>query len=533
MIDDSDELLFSEEDETEEQSGGHSSDAWKIMIVDDEQSVHDVTVMVLRKFQFQGRPLEFLHAHSGAQANQMMREHPDTALMLLDVVMEEDDAGLKVAKHVREELKNHFVRIVLRTGQPGQAPEERVIETYDINDYKEKTELTTKKLFTTIYAALRSYRDIITIDRSRAGLERIIDSSANMFRAHSMDMFVSGLMMQILSILGFDDNSFYSRASGFVAGCGQGGDTTQPSRIVVGTGAYEGAVDRPVEAVVDERARKYIRQALQEKSSIYFENGCVIYFHNHANTQGLVYLTGCHTLDPTEKRLLDLFCANISIAYDNVTLNEEIEETQKEIIYTLGTVAEFRSNETGAHVVRVAKYTELLARLIGLDDNESTLIKLASPMHDIGKIAIPDSILLKPSRLTDEEYEFMKKHTEIGYDMLKHSRRPILQAAATIAWEHQEKWDGSGYPRGLKGKEIHLYGRLTAIADVFDALDSSRYYKEAWAMERIVDYFKDQRGRHFDPDLTDIFLANIGKFQEIRNQYKDEDFNDRTILNLT
>lgn len=530
MIDDSDDLLFSDEDEVEEQTT--ASEAWKILIVDDEQSVHDVTVMVLKKFQFQGRPLEFFHAHSGAEAKQMMRDHPDTALILLDVVMEEDDAGLKVAHHIREELKNHFVRIVLRTGQPGQAPEEKVIETYDINDYKEKTELTTKKLFTTLYSALRSYRDIVTIDRSRAGLERIIDSSANMFRAHSMDGFVSGLMMQILSILGFDDNSFYSRASGFVAGCGHG-NTNQPSRIVVGTGAYEGSIDRPVETVVDERARQYIRQALQEKTSIYFDNGCVIYFRNHANTQGLVYLTGCRTLDATEKRLLDLFCANISIAYDNVTLNQEIEETQKEIIYTLGTVAEFRSNETGAHVVRVAKYTELLARLMGLDDNEATLIKLASPMHDIGKIAIPDSILLKPSRLTEDEYEFMKKHTEIGYDMLKHSRRPILQAAATIAWEHQEKWDGSGYPRGLKGKEIHLYGRLTAIADVFDALDSSRYYKEAWAMERIVDYFKDQRGKHFDPELADLFLANVEKFQEIRAQYKDEDFNDHTLMNLS
>jgi response regulator RpfG family c-di-GMP phosphodiesterase len=204
-----------------------------------------------------------------------------------------------------------------------------------------------------------------------------------------------------------------------------------------------------------------------------------------------------------------------------LALNREIEETQKEVVFTMGAIGEERSRETGNHVKRVAEYSRVLALGLGMDKSEADLIKLASPMHDIGKVAIPDSILKKAGPLSDEEFELMKSHTTLGYNMLKHSERPILKASAVIAFQHHEKWDGSGYPQGLGGTAIHIYGRITALADVFDALGSQRIYKRAWKDQDIFELFRQERGRHFDPELVDIFFDKTEKFLRIRNVFHD------------
>ncbi len=203
-------------------------------------------------------------------------------------------------------------------------------------------------------------------------------------------------------------------------------------------------------------------------------------------------------------------------------LKQEIEDTQREIIFTMGAIGESRSKETGDHVKRVAEYSYLLAKLYGLSDEESTLIKEASPMHDIGKVAIPDSILKKPGKLTDEEFKIMQTHSQLGYDMLKHSDRPILKAASIIAHQHHEKYNGRGYPQGLKGDEIHIYGVITAVTDVFDALGSDRVYKKAWSDEKIINLFIEETGEHFHPVLANLFLAHFDEFVNIRDRYKDE-----------
>jgi len=201
--------------------------------------------------------------------------------------------------------------------------------------------------------------------------------------------------------------------------------------------------------------------------------------------------------------------------------DEEIAETQKEIIFTMGAIGETRSKETGNHVRRVAKYSKLLAELCGLDEMEAERLKMASPMHDIGKVGIPDNILNKPGSFDENEWEIMKRHAQLGYEMLNHSQRPILKTAAIVAIEHHEKYDGTGYPNGLKGEEIHIYGRITAVADVFDALGSDRVYKKAWDLEKILEYFKEQKGKQFDPKLIDLFFENLDKFLKIRDAHKD------------
>ena len=202
-------------------------------------------------------------------------------------------------------------------------------------------------------------------------------------------------------------------------------------------------------------------------------------------------------------------------------MRDDIQETQKELVYMLGEAVEQRSKETGAHVKRVAQISQLLASAYGLSEEEAKLIKLASPLHDVGKVGIPDSILNTPGKHTAEEWEILQTHALIGEEIIAKSDKRILQLGSIIAGQHHEKWNGKGYPRGLKGEEIHIAGRITALADVFDALGSKRCYKEAWPIEDIVAVIKEERGEQFDPRLVDLIEENIDALVAIRENFPD------------
>ena len=205
---------------------------------------------------------------------------------------------------------------------------------------------------------------------------------------------------------------------------------------------------------------------------------------------------------------------------NTMLLHQELEDTQRELIYRMGEIGETRNKETGNHVKRVAEYSKLLASKYGLDKQDCELIFIASTMHDIGKVAIPDAILLKPSTLSVEEFEVIKTHAPLGASVLSGSKSNILQAAAIIAGQHHEKYNGNGYPQGLSGDNIHIFGRIVAVADVFDALGAQRPYKKAWELDAILELFRAERGGHFDPMLVDIFLKNLDEFLEIRARYE-------------
>jgi len=203
-------------------------------------------------------------------------------------------------------------------------------------------------------------------------------------------------------------------------------------------------------------------------------------------------------------------------------LNNEIESTLRETVYTMGVIEEQRSQETHNHTKRVSLYSQLLAQKMGLPGRDVELIAAASPLHDIGKLGVPDEILLKPGELANEERKVMQNHASIGYSMLSHSRRDILKAAAIIALQHHEKWDGSGYPQGLRGEDIHVYGRIVGLADVFDALISSRVYKDSWEITQVIEWITQQRGKHFDPRVVEAFLASLDEFVAITRRYPAE-----------
>ena len=508
-----DELIFAEEENIEQKN---EQESWKILISDDEKDVHTVTMMVLQDLEFDNKKLFFLNAYTGEETKQLLRENPDTALILLDVVMEEDDTGLKIVKFIREEIKNKFLRIILRTGQPGKAPEKNIITDYDINDYKEKSELTYQKLFTAIIASLRSYQDLRTIERSRQGLDQIVKSSSSLFVLHSLKYLARGVLTQLTSLLGFDENSFYLHSSGFAITQKKG-----EMYIIAATGEYEEFSNQKLDNKLPEDVMNVINEAINNKTTIIKDNLFVGYFATKNDSINILYLRGRKKITDVDKELLEIFSTNISIAFDNIYLNREMEETQKELIFTLGEVVESRSHEIGNHVTRVAAYSEILARKLGIPEKEIDLLKLASPMHDVGKIGIPDSVLYKPAKLSKEEFNIIKSHSKIGYDILKSSKRTILRAAAVIALQHHERWDGNGYPNGLKEEEIHIFARITCLVDVFDALLHKRIYKEKWELDKVIEFIKGQSGIRFDPKIVKIFTENIDEFIEVTKKYLD------------
>jgi response regulator RpfG family c-di-GMP phosphodiesterase len=506
------EFLFA--DDAEEEEVPANTGLWKVIIVDDEPEVHAVTKLALSDFTFQGKPLEFISAYSGAEAQVVIVEHPDAAIVLLDVVMETDDAGLNVARFIRDEAQNSHVRIILRTGQPGQAPERQVILNYDINDYKSKTELTAQKLFTVIMASLRSYRDIISLEQSRLGLEKIIRASADLFSAHSMDNFIIGIIQQLTSIIGCADEAMYITSS-LVAGSTKQNSSSNLT-VFAGQGEYENDTGKPIADVLQPELLEAVDEALHSQSIVYRDNYLVAYCSSKYTEGSLLYVSGIpETLDEQHRQLIELFSQNVQIAYENVQLQIELEDTQREIVHRLSEAVEQRSTETGNHVRRVSAICYLLANVYGLSANDAEVLKHAAPLHDVGKVGIPDNILNKPGKLIDGEWDIMKTHAIKGYEILKDSKRPIIKAGAVIALDHHERWDGLGYPSGKKGGEIHIYGRISALADVYDALRHSRCYKEAWSVEKVVEYIKEEKGKHFEPRLVDLFVLHIDELEKI------------------
>ena len=488
---------------------------WKVLLVDDEPDIHDITKLTLSRFRLDGRALTFVHAYSGAEAKEVLARETDIALVFLDVVMEKEDSGLEVARWMRQDLDNQFTRIVLRTGQPGQAPEERVIVNYDINDYKEKTELDRTKLFTTTFAALRAYRDIMKVEEARRaqlnyreGLERVIAASAHIFQQRNLKDFANGLLQQVVALLRLE-HSMLLRLRGATAFGGE-----HEYEVLAQIGDEDGTL-------LSAEVLAQLDAAKSNKISRVEGDTYIGYFPNNAGKASLLILKGVEEISEIDTKLLEVFCSGVAIAFDNILLTQEITDTQAELILRLGDVVESRSNEAGNHVRRMSEVCHLLASASGMSEDETAVLRHAAPMHDIGKIATPDAVLLKPGKLDAAEWEIMKQHPTVGLSILDGSQRPILKAAAVIAHQHHEKFDGSGYPQGLKGHDIHLYARIVAVADVFDALMHKRCYKDAWPIGKVVEHLREVAGQHLDPVYVDLLVQNIDKAVAINQRFPD------------
>lgn len=489
---------------------------WRVLIVDDEPEVHMITTLVLKDFVFETGRLEFHHAYSSQEARTLLLEKRSMAVILLDVVMETDNAGLELVHWIRTVLKDDLVRIILRTGQPGAAPEKQVITRYDINDYKEKTELTDTKLWTSMTVALRGYRDLSIITRSKRGLEKIVHASVMFSERQSLTRFLEGVLTQLTSLLDAEEDSLLVRSDAFAV---HGHHNNL--RIISATGAFAPLVGKPLDELQDLGLVRRIRTAYENRESQFQDNYFVGYMGNDDGAANLVLLQSPMVLGEAEREIIKVFTSNAGLALSNVSLGNAVEDTQNEMIFTLGEVVESRSIETGYHVRRVAAIADLLAGKLGMNDREREALRMAVPLHDIGKIGIPDRILNKPSSLNEDELAEMRKHTLIGYNLLRGGSNHTLQLAATVALTHHERWDGLGYPQRLEGDSIPLCGRLTCVADVFDALLHDRVYKPAWQADAVLQYLSDNSGTQFDPDIIKVMNDSIDAIFGIINQFKE------------
>lgn len=313
-----DELTFLDEDNHSEMDT-RVYKTWNILIVDDDEEIHTVTRLALSDLIVSDRKLNFLHAYSGKQAQDVLHEYGrDIAIILLDVVMETDNAGFEVVEYLRNTLNLTEPRIILRTGQPGYAPEEHVIKNYDINDYKTKTELTRGKLMTTIIASLRSYQQILTINQSRLGLQKIIASSSNLLEEHSIKGFCEGIVTQISSLIGLDSEGLVCAKAGSVV------DREDDGVYVLGAaGGFAEFINQPIDNIHNEDIVEHVGRCLRLKKHIY-EPNCSILYINSSGFEAAVYLNASKTISEMDRDLLQVFLTSISVGYENVYLFHEL-----------------------------------------------------------------------------------------------------------------------------------------------------------------------------------------------------------------
>ena len=311
-------FLFFAEDEQSSSEPELAVGVWNILIVDDDEEIHTVTKLALNDLIVLGRKLQFHHAYSGDEAIRFLQNNLNIAMVLLDVVMESDDAGLKVVQRIRDELHLEELRIVLRTGQPGYAPEESVIKEYDINDYKTKTELTRSKLVTAIIASIRSYQQIRTINQNRIGLQKIINAGANLLEQHSLHEFSEGVVTQIASLIGL-------HAEGVL--CAQiedDGSTSDKIYVLGAAGHYAPFIKCQLDKLDNPRIVQQINLCLSQRQNIFGQQDTVLYLGSERHCAA-VYIETSRPIEAFDRQLIEVFLSNISIGYENVTLFQQLK----------------------------------------------------------------------------------------------------------------------------------------------------------------------------------------------------------------
>ena len=500
---DEDLLLFAPENEATPQA---FIKPWKVLIADDDDEVHVITKLALNDYRHLGQPIEFLDSYDKEQTLQILRETPDLALVLLDVVMDERNSGLKIVKFIRETLRDFNVRIILRTGEPGSAPEKEVVTNYDINDYKEKTELTSTKLYTAVHTSIKNYCDIRTIKAGREGFSKIIKEAADLYRLKDYSKFIQSAVEQFVNLMQSNPDVVLLKSDGDLDAAAFKLDASESRiRSLAGTGYFKGATQVFADELLDENEMKTVLTACSHGEYI-FENGSLACaWKSEMLGTFIIFFKNLGLLENFDSSIVIVFLSHICRGMENLALQNTFNDTQTEIIHKLGEVVEFRSADASTHVQRVSQITNVLCGFLGWSEEDLNNITLASVLHDLGKISISDDILYKPAKLNAEEFAKIIDHTTVGFNLLCSSSQSVLQLAATIALEHHEKWDGTGYPHGKKGKNIAIHARIVSIADVYDALRSKRSYKQAWNRKEAFDYILSERGQQFDPLIVDCF----------------------------
>lgn len=493
--------------------GNLGSKCWQILIVDDDESIHEITELVLANVVVDSIPIKLIHAYSAAEAKTLLSEHPNICMAFIDIVMETEHAGLELVTWIRQIQNNAHMRLILRTGQPGSAPEEEIIKKYDINDYRTKTEFTALKMQTAVQVGVRGYRDMTTISRSLTSFKKLIESSTSILKIHDVAYFANAALENLLILLNITESTVYivRRETDI---------DLETQEVVLARTAHSGIVEECSSRLSTDIKAK-IETAFLSKNS-YQDELCFISFNSPSpNSSTVLYIELTNRTDQIDTAIIEVYATTVAIILENISRQQQLESNQRELLYVVGESIEARSKETGNHVKRVALICKLLATKLGLPESYVNNIHIAAPLHDVGKIAIPEHILHKPGKLTAEEWAIMQTHAELGAELISRSDLPVAKLAARLAHYHHENWDGSGYPDGLAGETIPLEARIMAVADVIDALGSKRSYKEPWPEQEILDYLRAQSGIKFEPKLVEIACTHFSELLAIRDQYPD------------
>ena len=488
---------------------------WRILVVDDDESVHQITKLVLADAVIEHRKLDIVSAYSKKEAKEILLQDDNFCMAFVDVVMETDHAGLELVEWIRKEQRNQAIRLILRTGQAGSAPEAKVIKEFDINDYKEKTDFTAGKMTTTVYASIRAYRDIMTIQRSLDAFKQLIKSTHDLLKISQFRPFGSAALNHLLTLMDVESSALY------IARSQRDFDEHSTNLIIACTGKYVSESDCLENSDISDDVKAVIQKAFDEKKHFADKDYFVGYYETSPDASSVLYIEFEDDAEHFRSSLAELFATNVALILESLTKQHEIEKTQKELLFIVGEAIEKRSKETGSHVKRVALICEKLARSLNAEEMFVQAIKLAAPLHDLGKVAVPERILHKPGKLDEQEWKIMQTHAEVGAELLAQSKAKISKLGAKMAKYHHENWDGTGYPEGLSGEDIPLEARIMAIADVFDALGADRSYQGRWDDDKIKSYLIEQRGKKFQPELVDIFINNFEEFIDIRNDLPD------------
>jgi response regulator RpfG family c-di-GMP phosphodiesterase len=491
----------------EPRHGAAGSAPWKILVADDDEEIHKVTRLALTGFTHYGRGVSLVHARSGAEAVSRMREHPDTALVLMDVVMETEHAGLDAVLTIRHQLKNSLTRIVIRTGQPGQAPEELVVKHYDISDYREKTEITSRRLHTIVHHGLSQFRELAELHDHKHGLEQVIGASTELQAQRNEEDFARRTLQQLVEMLYGEP----APADALMAlrlqarGC----------RVLAGTGRYAPAAGLALDEVVTPELNNQLEAALRDRATEYGATTFLSTLVTSSGVQLVLHVSGERPLSPADPAHIGLFGRAVAAGFENLRLTRALKDSQRSLILLLSTAIEQRVHSGGVgHGQRVARLVRLLGEVHGLPESVLEWLPLAATLHDVGEIAIPESILNKPGDLTRDEQALMETHTRWGQDLLRGQESDMLQIAGLIAGQHHERWDGAGYPNGLRGEQIHLYARLAGLANGFDEMLHPRGGRVP-PLATVITQLEKERGKAYDPSLVDLMLKNIDRFVAI------------------
>ncbi|WP_194755943.1 DUF3369 domain-containing protein [Aliidiomarina indica] len=485
------------------------NERWKIIIVDDEPEVHAVTRLALSEFTFLGRGLEFHSAESGEEGCKLMREHPDAAIILLDVVMETDDAGLRVAKFIREDLDNHFTRIILRTGQPGQAPERTVIINYDINDYKSKTELTAQKLFTAVMSSLRSYRDIMSIEHSRRGLEKILNASSDLFSEQSMDQFVAGCVQQLGWLIGGARQVLYAEVDP---------EHTHEEFTVRAAFGEEAdmVLNRTIKSALSREALMQLEGVVERGIPYYSDDTVMMYCPSGCRPWGgLLCLTGlARPLADREKDLLRMFAEHVQLALNNALRQDDLRRLllamNRRLILTETDMLE--RNPEDAHPA-----AQIAAMLLPhLDVREDKHVTLAVAASVIARIARLFSVRIRQGNVNPRVcFERVRR----AFEGLRDSSNSVTRMVEQALEERFERFDGSGFPEGKHGEGFAIDMQLMVfVSALYGELHQGAKPEQALAS------IEDDAVGWFSPQLRDAVRAHRKPIMAILQTEASSDF---------